>query len=798
MMAAAMWVAAAAPAQAAAPATRIAVDDVALALTPAAGFFDGVLYLPLRPLATQFRATLTVDKQAIEVRRNDGRVFLLRLDRMEVWSDGVVWTVAEAPVRLITGATMVPRGMVEAVFGVLTVWSQDDGVLAITTPKPFRSETPPRPEAPASPPPTAAPRPAFEPEFVPEAALPIVASGYVSVGLSLGGAAGTSAVSQLQFTTYEGEQRIDGSIVMSAQSGTLGATGTVRVRTPISLLTVGGFTLDDSPLTLYQQGLSGALYEGPLGGTDAGVMAGSLPGSGSVYGVTLAWPQQGEWLLGAGMFFDSTSGATVARLRADHPAGDFGAFGEFAMGASPSRSGSAFRLGLTDAAPTLTTSLSYVVMSPDYPTIGNASLFAGRSGPLLELALRPAPQWSLRTSAAVLSGAASGLPDRVTYGLLAGYRASDAVGLTAELRSTEDTAGGTRTRSTSVAGAATYAVGRWGFAAGASFVDDADLLAGTSSSTSTFSLRAGYTLHGGLPVWVELSQSTGATAAWATAAGFGLRLAPSLDLTATVRQKVYTLPSASWENTYEIGFATPVATGASVMLGVGLKHTSADPNPTTYLTLQYGLPLYLYGVPRVGTVQAQVFIDRNGNGQRDPDEAGVAGVVVQLDNRSAAISTEGGTVAIDGVHEGNYRVAIDEATVPAGLVIMHPRQPVRVGTGETSRVEFALVPAAGVRGVVFIDENGNGVRDAWEQALEGAAVTLLPSGESRRTDVGGTFEFLQLLPGEYRVGIDQRVLPADLAVQGEGVFSLALQPGAVVTVEIPLRSTKPVIKKTFP
>src|SRR3989442_13793672 len=103
--------------------------------------------------------------------------------------------------------------------------------------------------------------------------------------------------------------------------------------------------------------------------------------------------------MGAGGFSDSDSGATLAKLRADHPAGDLNAFGELAMGSSPLGSGSAFRLGLTGASPTLTTSLSYVVLSADYPTIGNASLFAGRSGPLLELGFQPPPQWPLLPTA---------------------------------------------------------------------------------------------------------------------------------------------------------------------------------------------------------------------------------------------------------------------------------------------------------------------------------------------------------------------------------------------------------------
>src|SRR2546425_2393267 len=40
---------------------------------------------------------------------------------------------------------------------------------------------------------------------------------------------------------------------------TLFRSGTVTVRDPQTILTVGALTLDDSPLTLYQQGITGVL-----------------------------------------------------------------------------------------------------------------------------------------------------------------------------------------------------------------------------------------------------------------------------------------------------------------------------------------------------------------------------------------------------------------------------------------------------------------------------------------------------------------------------------------------------------
>jgi len=157
----------AAPTARAADPVRVLVDDIPLALTPDPVVQDAFLFLPLRPLAQHFQASLIVDRQAIEVRRSDGGVYLLRLGRLEVWSGGVVIAVTEAPVQVMRGTTMIPRGAVDVLFDTLTVWNPQDGVLTITTARrPVLITTTPRPAALAdwSPAPATA-TPAFAPRW---------------------------------------------------------------------------------------------------------------------------------------------------------------------------------------------------------------------------------------------------------------------------------------------------------------------------------------------------------------------------------------------------------------------------------------------------------------------------------------------------------------------------------------------------------------------------------------------------------------------------------------------------------
>ncbi len=780
-------------------AVRVLVNESPLGVLPAPVMVDGVLYLPLRPLARHFGTEVAADRQAVTVTRADGTLLTLRPGRMEVWSGGLVWALLSAPVRLIDGSTFIPSSAVDVLFQTLTLWDSTELTLWITTPASFHVASATRPAAPTTPAPLTAPPAPFVGEFVRQTQPPLVASGYVSLGVAMGGSTEATASAQAQFRTLEGDQRVDGTVTVAASGGAIQAAGSLTVRTPVTLVTVGSLTLHDSPLTLYQQSVTGGTYENLAGPTTATYFGGTLSASGteSVYGVNLDLPQSGEWTFGTGLVYAPVSGGLILKARADHPVGDrLTAFSEVAAGSAGSSSGAGWRAGVAAASSTLTMSLSYLSLDPGYPAVGNSAVFAGRGGPLFEIAYQPAPDWSMLANVAALS--AAGQPDRTTSGLLVNYRPTPALGLAAELRLTEDASPGVHTRATTGQLGASLASGRWGFAASVSYLDSIDLLSGTASATSTLSLRAGYTPPSGLPVWAEVIRSTGATESWSSALGLTFRPSPSFDMTAALRYKVFAAPTASTESAVELGFLQPLPTGAQLVVGGGVKFTTPDGVTTPYLTFQYGYPVYVYGTPRVGQLAGVVFADTNGNGARDAEEPGVAGVTVRIDGRSAAQSGADGRLAVDGVGEGQYVISIDDTTVPAGLVAARTQAEVVVATGGTSEIAFGLVPGATVRVAAFLDENGDGALSAGEAGLEGIVFMLLPGGGTRTSDGSGSVEFSHLLPGAYTLAVDLAALPPEWKVAGTGVLPLVLRPGDVAEVAIPLVSTRPVIKKTFP
>jgi len=192
-----------------------------------------------------------------------------------------------------------------------------------------------------------------------------------------------------------------------------------------------------------------------------------------------------------------------------------------------------------------------------------------------------------------------------------------------------------------------------------------------------------------------------------------------------------------------------------------------------------------------------MFVDRNGDGLRDPDEPGVGGVILRINDKTAAASDQEGSVSVSGVLAGDVSAALDEETIPAHLVALQPSQTVRVAATQTAQVAFALAPAAAISGLVFIDQNNNGLRDPGERALAGAILRLLGTDVFRTSDVEGSFEFAHLAPGEYTLVVDQRALLNGYKVRGDGTYLITVRAGGAMAIEIPLLEGRTIIR-TFP
>ena len=178
------------------------------------------------------------------------------------------------------------------------------------------------------------------------------------------------------------------------------------------------------------------------------------------------------------------------------------------------------------------------------------------------------------------------------------------------------------------------------------------------------------------------------------------------------------------------------------------------------------------------------WIDSNADGDQDPGESPLPGVVVILsgtDNNGNAVNdvqaTDGsGLYLFDDLFPGSYKLTF---VTPGGYVPTTPNDPQANDTNDSDAVPTMggmtvtevltpgennldydagyYVPAA-IGDYAWVDDNANGVQDSGEPGLEGVPVMLIgtdgqgnPVMQSTTSDVSGHYIFEDLVPGTYKL-----------------------------------------------
>ena len=158
-------------------------------------------------------------------------------------------------------------------------------------------------------------------------------------------------------------------------------------------------------------------------------------------------------------------------------------------------------------------------------------------------------------------------------------------------------------------------------------------------------------------------------------------------------------------------------------------------------------------------LSGKVYQDINLNGRFD---AGIdkpqEGVQVRVDGSYFEISDRNGDFRVENVKSGEHLVYLDLLSVRADLTLLtSARQTVALRSGRDMIVDFRLVRTGRIRGVVWMDLNGNGKLDEGEPMLADVRV-VTGSGRDTLTDAQGEFILGDLPPGEHVVLIDEKTL----------------------------------------
>ncbi len=220
----------------------------------------------------------------------------------------------------------------------------------------------------------------------------------------------------------------------------------------------------------------------------------------------------------------------------------------------------------------------------------------------------------------------------------------------------------------------------------------------------------------------------------------------------------------------------------SVLAGYTLTSgPQSNPDPTTSIHLTAGdvdvSRDFGYRNPSLFFVADAVWDDADGDGVRDPGEAGISGVTVALrdggGNLIGTALTDGtGALQFSGLGNGNYTVVLTDTS---GLLVNLQATTAPASTGslavtvagaDVTSSSFGYRTLGSIGEIVWSDANGDGVRDPSEPGIAGVTLRLVLSGldglfgtvddqvyATTTTAADGTYRFNGLPKTYYRVEV---------------------------------------------
>lgn len=198
------------------------------------------------------------------------------------------------------------------------------------------------------------------------------------------------------------------------------------------------------------------------------------------------------------------------------------------------------------------------------------------------------------------------------------------------------------------------------------------------------------------------------------------------------------------------------------------------------LGVRQGLDLPL-PMPESPVSHGVVFSDRDGDGERDPEEAGLEGV--RLRKGFVEVTTDArGRFRIDQEAVRDQPLRVDAASLPGGAVVTPGADVPREG-----RAAIPVLRTARLEMSVFLDRDRDGRRDDGEGPVAGAVVRAVSREGGTRvveTDDRGRAAFSALRPGVYTIVLRVPATRRHLAVERE--LTVRLGPGGAESRRVPV------------
>ncbi|MFP4472580.1 MAG: SdrD B-like domain-containing protein [Candidatus Omnitrophota bacterium] len=187
-----------------------------------------------------------------------------------------------------------------------------------------------------------------------------------------------------------------------------------------------------------------------------------------------------------------------------------------------------------------------------------------------------------------------------------------------------------------------------------------------------------------------------------------------------------------------------------------------------------------------GIVTGRVYKDISADGKYDEkQDQGIPGVKVQV-GRDETVTDDEGWYSTQ-TRADWVNVSLDFKTLPEGFVVnSEPVQKVLISHGQVFTADFAIVSQSGIHGVVFVDDNRNGIPDRGEKTVPD--VRLILDGDiSVRTDQKGGYFFKNIAEGTHTVKLDIQTVPLQYLPTVKLEQTVEITEGTTYLLHFPLK-----------
>jgi len=172
------------------------------------------------------------------------------------------------------------------------------------------------------------------------------------------------------------------------------------------------------------------------------------------------------------------------------------------------------------------------------------------------------------------------------------------------------------------------------------------------------------------------------------------------------------------------------------------------------------------------TIRVHVFEDLDGDGSWRDGEPSLAGIEVEIGERTMRTDPDG-SAAVE-LDPGTWEVSLTAGAIAElegrGFAVSTPGGSVVLSANEHIQVEIAVLKTSGrLRGIVYVDQNGDGEFDDADRPIQGLYVVLDGDEETaQKTDAAGRFTFFNVAFGSHALLVfepkEEGVQPPSLLV----------------------------------